>query len=167
MDMKSYDFYRDQIQQYVFDSFGRREAFKLGNYISEKAIRENTPLAVHIEINKETVYEFYNEGSTPVDREWIEKKIKCVHYFHKSSAAIFVQCEEKGRDPKKYYADKNIAAIPGACPIFVKDVGMIGSIGISAYKDSFADHELIIEGFDFLIKDKREKKGKDDGTDRI
>ncbi|MBR4471769.1 MAG: heme-binding protein [Erysipelotrichaceae bacterium] len=150
--MKNYLYYKKQKEGYVLKKFDHIDAFRLGEYICKKMIKETKRAIVHIEINKETVFEFLNSAANPNDRDWLMKKIRCVEYFHEASAAQHVKCIEKGLDPKREYADKDIAALGGAFPILVDGVGAIGVIGISGYEDSFDDHEAAIFGLKHLKK---------------
>ena len=93
-----------------------------------------------------------NNKSNQNDFEWLMKKVNCVDHFRKTSAELHATCLSKQKDPKREYADKNIAALAGAFPIIVEGVGIVGTIGISGYEDSFCDHEAIVDGLKYLKK---------------
>lgn len=149
--MENEAFYREQKEAFIFESFDRGDAYYLGNYISKKFVEDDISAAVYIELNKQPIYQFFANGTSLSDLEWIHKKIRCVDYFQESSAAIHAACLEKGRDPKKYYMDKGIAALAGAFPITVKGSGIIGAVAVSGFDDSFDDHNIIIEGLSYLM----------------
>jgi uncharacterized protein (UPF0303 family) len=146
----------EQEKKYVFSQFLHSDAYKLGNYISGLAVEKHYPVAIEIEINGNVIYRYVNDGASANNLFWIKRKKNVVNRFQMSSGALTAKLAERGTSfREKYGDDTDYAVTPGAFPIRVKGVGMIGTVGISGL-DSDSDHALIIDGFDYFFKEKCE-----------
>lgn len=135
-------------------SFTNEDVFKLGKYLSEKSIKENLPIVIMIKRNDDMVFFYANKGTSNDNIWWVERKLNIVKRFQKSSAYIDAKLKSRSTSFADFYGDdKDFAATGGAFPIRVKNVGVVGAIGISGL-DSNTDHNLAVDGIKFLIDNK-------------
>lgn len=134
----------------VLKSFTHKDAYLLGDFIAQKAIKESYPIEIYIEKNSDTIFRYVHEGAVPNNHYWALKKAKVVRRFHRSSAFIFEKLRfEKTTFEEKYGQENEYAVTPGAFPIRVEKVDVVGIIAVSGL-DSYSDHEIIIEGLKYL-----------------
>ncbi|BCN30837.1 heme-binding protein [Anaeromicropila herbilytica] len=138
-------------EAFVLPHFLNKDAYILGNYIAEVAIEKDHPIIVCIEKNGLVVYQYAHDRSSMDNLFWIEKKMNVVKRFSKSSA--FVEAKLKKQNitfEDKYGKDDRYIAVPGAVPIKVKNVGVVGVIAVSGLV-SESDHQLIMSGLNYLL----------------
>jgi uncharacterized protein (UPF0303 family) len=153
MDMETFKTYQEQEEKYIFPHFYHSDAWKLGTYIAQIAIAQKHAVAISIEINGDEIYRFVNDGATENNLFWIRKKRNVVKRFQMSSGALTAKLKERGRTFEESYGDvSDYAVTPGAFPIRVKNVGVVGSIGVSGL-DSDSDHALILKGMEYLLQE--------------
>lgn len=144
--------YQKQEEKFVFSHFYHKDALVLGSYLSKVAVQNNDPVAIQIEINGNVVYQYTNDGAAANNYVWIERKRNVVKRFQMSSGALAAKLYERKTSFQELYGeDEDYAVTPGAFPIRVKNVGVIGSVGISGL-DSDSDHRLITEGLAYLLE---------------
>lgn len=149
--METFYTYKQQENRYIFDHFYNSDGWRLGSYLSELAVQNRYSVAIEIEVNGSVIYRFMNDGASENNFFWIRKKKNVVNRFQMSSGALAAKLQEKGMKFTDCYGDeRDYAVTPGAFPIRVKNVGMIGTVGISGL-DSDSDHQLIIEGLEYLM----------------
>ena len=147
-----------QEHKLIFSHFYHQDAFVIGNYIAKKSIQEKYPIAVVIEINHQVIFQYINDGASLNNLEWIHKKRNVVKRFEKSSAYITYKLKKENITFEQKYDDSSQYAItPGAFPIRVHNVGVIGTIGISGLS-SQDDHSFIIEACEYLLSLQEEEQ---------
>ena len=156
--METLDYKKLQDEEAIeFEFFRNQDAYHLGSYISEEAIRNNYPIIIRIEKNNDLIYQYANDNTSSDNSWWIEKKINVVKKFNKSSAFIFEKFKSRNKRFEDIYINDNTCILaPGAVPIKVKNVGVIGVIAISGL-DSVNDHQLIIKGLNHLLEEQKNK----------
>lgn len=137
-----------------FDHFTNQDAYLLGSYIAQKSIEQNYAIIVDIEKNHNLVFTYAQDGSSPNNRYYLEKKKNVVNRFYTSSKLIGEKLENTHMTFKQRYGEGDYAPVPGACPIFVQGVGIVGVIAISGLS-SQEDHNLIMEGMLYLLEKQR------------
>ncbi|MCM3784550.1 heme-degrading domain-containing protein [Neobacillus mesonae] len=141
-----------QEQELQFTEFSNNTAIKLGQLILSKAFDEGKQITVDIRKNGMTLFHAkMNENGLGHDR-WIARKINVAHHFEHSSYYIHVLMKSWNTtvqdnafvDPMEY------AAEGGCFPIFVKGVGMIGTITVSGL-EGHEDHNMVVVSLQKLL----------------
>lgn len=157
--MEKLEYYLQQEKTHIFEKFLHKDAFVLGSYLSKIAIENNYPVAIEIEISGEIIFQYINDGACENNRTWIKRKKNVVKRFQMSSGAVAAKLSERQKIFKDIYGDDtDYAVVPGAVPIRVSNVGVIGVVGVSGLKSDL-DHQLIIGGLDYLMKYQNEEAG--------
>ncbi|TBL81136.1 heme-degrading domain-containing protein [Paenibacillus thalictri] len=128
-----------------FTRFTNETAYRIGCRIVEKAAEQNKCVTVDIQRNGHQLFHCAMEGKTPNNDQWIRRKNKTVQHFGHSSYYIGILLKSKettmrewaNLDPNEY------AAVGGAFPIMIKDVGVVGTVTVSGLPQA-EDHQLVI-----------------------
>lgn len=126
--------------------FSNELALEMGIAIIKLAKSRNQKIAVEIRRLNHTVFLFVDDGLAADKHVWLKRKSNVAIFFEMSSLSVRKTLEEKNRTLKDSYGldEKDYAASGGSIPIFVENVGMVGTITVSALKD-FEDHQLILD----------------------
>ncbi|WP_256761662.1 heme-degrading domain-containing protein [Cohnella sp. WQ 127256] len=128
-----------------FDIFTNQTALQLGNAILERAMKEEKLIVVDIRRNGQLLFHAKLEGTGLNNDRWIQRKINVANHFGHSSYYMHVLYkswnttiqENAFVDPMEY------AAEGGSFPIFIKNVGPIGTISVSGLPGE-EDHALVV-----------------------
>lgn len=135
-----------------FSVFTNETAYRVGNRIIEKAIRENKSIVVDIRKNNELLFYSRLDGTSSHNDEWVSWKNNVVHHFGHSSYYMHVflkstdsTVEASGLNPNDFKAEG------GAFPLFLKDEGIVGTISVSGLPGD-EDHKMVTSVLkDFLL----------------
>jgi uncharacterized protein (UPF0303 family) len=126
-----------------FSVFTNDTAYKVGNRIIEKAMRENKSIVVDIRRNGELLFYSRMDGKSSHNDEWVSWKNNVVHHFGHSSYYMHVflnstgsTVEASGLNPSDYKAEG------GAFPLLLKDEGIVGTITVSGLPGE-EDHGMV------------------------
>jgi uncharacterized protein (UPF0303 family) len=126
-----------------FSVFTNDTAYKVGNRIIEKAMRENKSIVVDIRRNGELLFYSRMDGKSSHNDEWVSWKNNVVHHFGHSSYYMHVflkstdsTVEASGLNPNVYKAEG------GAFPLLLKDEGIVGTITVSGLPGE-EDHGMV------------------------
>ena len=137
---------QDKIKKMELEKFSNKLALEMGLSIIDLAKTRNQHIAIEISRLNHTIFLFIDD-SLPVDKHnWLRRKANIAKHFEESSLSVKndlingkMSLEETfGLDEKDYVAKG------GSIPIFVKNVGMVGTITVSGLKD-IEDHQIIID----------------------
>jgi uncharacterized protein (UPF0303 family) len=127
-----------------FSVFTNETAYKVGNRIIEKAMRENKSIVVDIRRNGELLFYSRMDGRSSHNDEWVSWKNNIVHHFGHSSYYMHVflkstgsTVEASGLNPNDYKAQG------GAFPLLLKDEGIVGTITVSGLPGE-EDHNMVV-----------------------
>lgn len=136
----------EQEKTLIFDSFTRENAFDLGNTVVKTAKKKGVGVSVEIIVNGLLIYKHSMEGATGRHDIWLKRKANTVNLELKSSLRFGEIMARDGRDINKdlYLSYEEYAIIGGGFPIFIRDVGIVGSISVSGLAH-VEDHNLVIE----------------------
>ena len=128
---------------------------KLVNEIKKSTSSENFEnICILISLNRRKVYFRSGKNTSSENNMWINKKLNTVEAFDHST--FYKKAVYAGNEAKFYqdtgFSPKEFTIGGGGFPIFVKDVGTVGSLIISGLTD-FEDHQL---AYDSLISLKKE-----------
>jgi uncharacterized protein (UPF0303 family) len=126
-----------------FSVFTNETAYRIGNRIIEKAMRENKSIVVDIRRNSELLFYSRMDGTSSHNDEWVSWKNNVVHHFGHSSyyMHIFLKSttstvEASGLNPNDYKAEG------GAFPLLLEDEGIVGTITVSGLPGE-EDHNMV------------------------
>jgi uncharacterized protein (UPF0303 family) len=127
-----------------FSVFTNETAYKVGNRIIEKAMRENKSIVVDIRRNGELIFYSRMDGRSSHNDEWVSWKNNVVHHFGHSSYYMHVflkstgsTVEASGLNPNDYKAQG------GAFPLLLEDEGIVGTITVSGLPGE-EDHNMVV-----------------------
>jgi uncharacterized protein (UPF0303 family) len=135
-----------------FSVFTNETAYRVGNRIIEKAMRENKSIVVDIRKNNELLFYSRLDGTSSHNDEWVSWKNNVVHHFGHSSYYMHVflkstdsTVEASGLNPNDFKAEG------GAFPLFLKDEGIVGTISVSGLPGD-EDHKMVTSVLkDFIL----------------
>jgi uncharacterized protein (UPF0303 family) len=135
-----------------FAEFTNKTAVLIGIAILEKAMQENKFIVVDIKKNGQLLFHGKLDGTTLNNDQWIQRKNNVANHFGHSSyyMHVWLKSRQTTIQENAYLDPMDYAAEGGAFPIFIKNVGPIGTISVSGLPGE-EDHGLIISVLqDFL-----------------
>ncbi|MZQ81189.1 heme-degrading domain-containing protein [Paenibacillus sp. 5J-6] len=126
-----------------FSVFTNETAYRVGNSIIEKAMRENKSIVVDIRKNNELLFYSRLDGTSSNNDEWVTWKNNVVHHFGHSSYYMHVFLKSTGSTVEASGLNPNdFKAEGGAFPLFLKDEGLVGTISVSGLPGN-EDHNMV------------------------
>ncbi|MFI3206803.1 MAG: heme-binding protein [Clostridia bacterium] len=136
-----------QEEAFVFEKFTHEDAWELGNIIVKVARKNGFSPAISIRLmSGYTVFQ-YGFDNTGLDHQnWMKRKQNSCEVKMMSTARLDYVVNIDNLDIKQaWFMDPmEYSTCPGAFPIKVKSVGMIGTIIVSGIS-LISDHDLIAE----------------------
>jgi len=131
--------------------FTNRDALAAGQYVIDRALREQLSVAVELKRNGQRLFYAALDGTAPDQEEWIRRKSNVVLRHGHSSLYMRLYNESKNRPYHTMYAvdPADYADAGGSFPVRVAGVGVIGTITVSGLSQE-ADHQLAIEALTYL-----------------
>ncbi|HEX7106076.1 MAG TPA: heme-degrading domain-containing protein [Acidothermaceae bacterium] len=129
-----------------FDRFDYDDAWRLGSMLVETARARALPIAIDITRGGQQLFHAALAGSTPDNDAWIQRKIRSVLRFGRSSMYLSLQRSLDGRSLAEVsFVDPHEFAAAGGCfPIHVKGCGIVGTVTVSGLPQ-VDDHRLVVE----------------------
>jgi uncharacterized protein (UPF0303 family) len=129
-----------------FDQFDYDDAWRLGSMLVETARARALPIAIDITRGGQQLFHAALPGSTPDNDAWIQRKIRSVLRFGRSSMRISLERSVDGRSLAEvsFVDQREFAAAGGCFPIHVKGCGIIGTVTVSGLPQ-VDDHRLVVE----------------------
>jgi len=126
--------------------FTSEDAFRIGSWITEKAIQEKLPIGVDIFAYGKTLFHFNSDLATPDNENWLRRKKNTVLHFHHSTKYFYIKVNgDQDLIQTKYGLSKtDHATIHGGFPLRLKEGGVVGAICVSGLKPE-QDHDLVVE----------------------
>ena len=136
----------EQRKTFVLSSFTNAEAFDLGNYIYQKALREGKPFVVSVTRNRQRLFYAAAEGTSTENDYWVMRKENTAYYFQKSSyeIALYMKIREANIFDRCGLDRSQYVQAGGAVPIYGKGFGMIGTATVSGMSQE-EDHAFVSE----------------------
>lgn len=128
----------------AFSTFGYDEAWNLGGRLAEIGRERALPIAVSVVLGEQRVFHCALLGSSALNDDWIERKIRVVKRHNMSSYAVGCLYRARGQvyDVDSRYDPRLYAAFGGAVPIRVGHT-MVGVAAVSGL-DEKDDHDLVM-----------------------
>ncbi len=135
----------DQERRLQFESFDNETAIALGLSLIERGRAESLPIAVDVTRNQQQIFRGALAGTSIDNDFWIKGKNAVVYRFGHSSLYIGTTVRMSGKTlEEKYLVDsREFRAHGGAFPVFVKSVGLVGTITVSGLAQQ-DDHRLVV-----------------------
>jgi len=127
-----------------FSKFDEDDAWQLGCILVKRAIANQLPITIDITRGDHQIFHASRPGTSTDNDEWIKRKVRLVYRFGHSSYYIGQLLKSNGkRLEEAYLIPENEYAPHGGCfPIFIKEVGMVGTVTISGLTQE-EDHRLV------------------------
>jgi uncharacterized protein (UPF0303 family) len=136
-----------------FDRFDYDDAWRLGSMLVETARARALPIAIDITRGGQQLFHAALPGSTPDNDAWIQRKIRSVLRFGRSSMHLSLQRSLDGRSLAEvsFVDQRDFAAAGGCFPVHVKGCGIIGTVTVSGLPQ-VDDHRLVVEAIRAFLK---------------
>jgi uncharacterized protein (UPF0303 family) len=136
-----------------FDRFDYDDAWRLGSMLVETARARALPIAIDITRGGQQLFHAALPGSTPDNDAWIQRKIRSVLRFGRSSMHLSLQRSLDGRSLAEvsFVDQRDFAAAGGCFPVHVKGCGIIGTVTVSGLPQA-DDHRLVVEAIRAFLK---------------
>jgi len=142
-----------QERELVLPSFTHDDAWRLGTFLVGLAIERRLVVVVDVRHGDQVAFHAARPGTSADNDSWIERKVRVVRRFGRSSYLAGLQAEIRGttfeaetRLPLQEYAGHG-----GAFPVRVAGVGQVGVVTVSGLAGS-EDHALAVEGLRALLE---------------
>ena len=144
-DQQILDIITKQEEVLVFDHFTNEDAWEVGNALVNEAKAGGFAPAIEIKLNSGyTVFKYGFPGTGLNHDHWLTRKEKVAKLHMASTMKVDYLLKTSGAAMTDWYMDPmEYSTCPGAFPINVKGVGMIGLIMVSGIS-ILTDHDLII-----------------------
>ena len=140
----------------VVDSFTNAEAFDLGYYIYQKALREKKPFVVSVTRNRQRLFYAAAEGTSPENDAWVMRKENTAYFFCKSTyeISLYMRIREANIFDRYGFPTDQYAQAGGSVPISAEGIGMIGTATVSGMSQA-EDHAFVTEAvLEWIAKQK-------------
>lgn len=145
-----------QEAELVFAAFDEATAFEIGSALRARALKENFPIIVDIQLWDRPLFYAALPGSTGSNADWARRKRNVVRMFLRSTYRMMLEqggesalfAERYGLSPSEY------VLAGGGFPIRVKGAGVIGVIAVSGLPQR-QDHAIVVDALcDHLGRDR-------------
>lgn len=129
-----------------FSHFTNADAWEVGHVLVEECRRRNAAAIISIRLNNGfTVFQYATDGTSEYNAQWVARKHNTVATTNHSSLLLCMQLKRNDETLEDIHLDpKQYEISGGGFPIYIEEVGVIGSIVISGL-DSVSDHDVIIK----------------------
>lgn len=130
----------------VFGSFDEATAFAVGTLLRDRAIAENLPIVIDIQLWDRPLFYAALPGSTGANPNWARRKRNVVKMFLASTYRLVLQQQRPDRTFKigEGLNAEDYVLAGGGFPITVKGAGVIGVIAVSGLPER-EDHGVIVD----------------------
>ncbi|MGG6309378.1 heme-degrading domain-containing protein [Paenibacillus macerans] len=131
-------------QELQFTEFTNKTAVQIGMSIVEKAIEQDSPMVILIQKNGQELFYSKLDGATMDNDLWVARKNNVVDHFSHSSYYMNTLFRSTQTTIESYFLErKDFGVEPGAFPIIVRNVGIVGTITVSGVPGEGEDHFII------------------------
>ena len=137
-----------------FDRFTLDDAWALGGRLRAAAAEAGHPVAIAIWFGQQRVFHVALPGATADNDGWLDRKHRVAQRFGRASLLVGEEFRAKGEDFDVHSRldPTEFAAHGGVVPIRIRDVGVIGAVGVSGLPE-VADHDLVVEQLRAHLRD--------------
>jgi uncharacterized protein (UPF0303 family) len=149
----SIDTIKRQEEALQFTTFNADAALAIGNRIVEQAREAKVAVTVDITINRNPVFFYAMQGTSPNNVDWIRRKSNLVNRTGHASFFVHTEAVNGGKDFDNLptFDPKDFAAHGGSFPIVVKGIGAIGTLTVSGLA-GVDDHAMAVRALKWYLK---------------
>jgi uncharacterized protein (UPF0303 family) len=142
---------RDE-ERLVFTRFDTSTAWRLGVHLVEQARSRTLPIVVSVRRNGQRLFHAALDGTSPDNDAWIDRKSAVVDRFGHSSYLVGTRFRARGEefDVSSRLDVDRFAAHGGVFPVIVRDVGPVGTVGVSGLPQA-EDHAFVVEQLESFL----------------
>lgn len=135
-----------QEQELRLSSFTPEVAWSLGTRIRQMGAARGYSLLIDVSRVEVQLFCCALGDTTADNAEWVRRKKNVVRRFERSSYAMGLHLQEKGKTLQEQYAieERDHATHGGAFPLRVHGSGFVGIVTVSGLPQR-QDHELVVE----------------------
>ncbi len=142
----------EQEERLQFTRFDNETALDLGAQLLAAARGRGLPVTLSVRRNGQRLFHAALPGTSADNDAWIERKSRVVDRYGHSSFLIGTQFRAKGGS---FDADSRLdldtyAAHGGVFPVIVRDVGVVGTVGVSGLPQA-DDHAFVVEQLEIFL----------------
>jgi uncharacterized protein (UPF0303 family) len=142
----------EQERRLQLTRFDHDTAWLLGEQMVRAARAEQLPITISVRRGTQRLFHAALPGTSADNDDWIERKSRVVDRFGHSSFWVGTQFRLRGTtfeqsstlDPRLY------AAHGGVFPVIVRDVGPVGTVGVSGLPQA-DDHAFVVRHLEQLV----------------
>ncbi|GGP83245.1 UPF0303 protein [Saccharothrix coeruleofusca] len=130
----------------MFTRFDNETALALGLFLVDAARARRLPVVVSVRRGQQRLFHAALPGTSADNDAWIDRKSRVVDRYGHSSYHVGTSFRVQG---KEFDADSRLdtdlyAAHGGVFPVIVRDVGVVGTVGVSGLPQA-EDHAFVVE----------------------
>ena len=143
-----------QEERLQFAAFDLDTAFALGSAVVDLARRRGLAVTVDVRHGDQQAFHAALPGTAPDNDAWIERKVRVVRRFGRSSLRLGRELAEAGRTIEEQFGlpEAEFAAHGGAFPVIVRGTGPVGVVTVSGLPQA-DDHALVVEVLEAFLVD--------------
>lgn len=136
----------EQEKRLAFSAFDEATAFAIGSALRERALAEKFPVVIQIAVFDRLLFYAALPGSTNSNFDWVRRKANVVKMFHKSTYRLVLEKDRPDRTfrPGDGLSPSDYVLAGGGFPVTIRDVGVVGVIGVSGLPER-QDHAVIVD----------------------
>lgn len=142
----------EQERRLQFTRFTHTDAWELGSLLLEIATERGHGVTIDIRRGDQQVFHAALAGTTADNDDWINRKVRTVRRFEKSSYLVGRTHAAAGTDFNEStgLAKTEYVAHGGCFPIVIRDAGLIGTVTVSGLPQA-EDHALVVEALERFL----------------
>lgn len=142
----------DQEERLQFTKFDNETALALGAQLLAAARERGLPVTISVRRNGQRLFHAALPGTSADNDAWIDRKSRVVDRYGHSSFLIGTQFRAKGgsfEEDSRLNPDE-YAAHGGVFPVIVREVGPVGTVGVSGLPQA-DDHAFVVEQLELFL----------------
>lgn len=142
----------EQEERLQFTRFDNETALALGTQLLAAARERGLPVTVSVRRNGQRLFHAALPGTSADNDAWIDRKSRVVDRYGHSSFLVGTQFRAKGGsfDTDSRLDRDTHAAHGGVFPVIVRDVGVVGTVGVSGLPQA-EDHAFVVEQLEIFL----------------
>jgi uncharacterized protein (UPF0303 family) len=142
-----------QEQRLRLSRFDNDDAWRLGCLLVELARSRGLAVTVDVRRGEQQLFHYALPGTSADNDAWIERKTRVVRRYGESSYLVGRRFLDRGSsfEEKSRLDPDRFAAHGGAFPLFVTDVGVVGTVAVSGLPQ-LQDHLLVVEALERFLE---------------
>jgi uncharacterized protein (UPF0303 family) len=146
------DLLTEQEERLQFSRFDNETALALGEQLLSAARERALPVTISVRRNGQRLFHAALPGTSADNDAWIDRKSRVVDRYGHSSFLVGTRFRAKGGSFEEHSRlDQDLyAAHGGAFPVIVRDVGVVGTVGVSGLPQA-DDHAFVVEQLEIFL----------------